>query len=317
MPEAGCREDLLTAIMTTTSKILLMVSVAGLVGGSFIDFHGVNANPSLAAVLPLGAIAFGLFLIIFTMEKEVAKYDEEQEKTMQRIQSDAAAFISERPAQSGTTERPSIQPAGTTVDTHAHARTSAAPDDEAVFNLKNVLVPIDFSDGSRKALEYAIRFAKQFKGRLILAHVVTRHSGTLEEFDKAGEEPRLSKELENESMQKLKVWVQEFVPGEIPTVIRTCYGVEAIEIVNEAKKSAADLMVISTHGRTGRAHALAGSLAENIVQLAPCPVLVVREHEHDFIETTLEHSPKKESGRASANSTQTVKQTSPLATPIL
>ena len=50
-----------------------------------------------------------------------------------------------------------------------------------------------------------------------------------------------------------------------------------------AKKWDADIIVISTHGRTGRAHALTGSVAENLVQLAPCPVLVVREHEHDFV----------------------------------
>lgn len=134
--------------------------------------------------------------------------------------------------------------------------------------MKNILVPIDFTDGSRKALQYAVHFARQFKSRLILLHVLPKPSAA-----------------EKELTGRLKAWVQEFVPGEIPVQTQVSRGAEAIEIVNTAKKAGAGLMVISTHGRTGRAHALAGSLAENLVQLAPCPVLVVRERERDFIET--------------------------------
>ncbi len=72
--------------MTSLSKILLTVAVVGLTGGGMIDFYGVKANPALAVVLPLGAIAFGLFLIVFMLEKEVAKYDEEQAKKMQPLE---------------------------------------------------------------------------------------------------------------------------------------------------------------------------------------------------------------------------------------
>lgn len=64
--------------MTTFSKILLTITVAGLGGGSVIDYRGVGGTPALAAVLPLGAVSFGLFLIVFMLEKEVAKYDQEQ-----------------------------------------------------------------------------------------------------------------------------------------------------------------------------------------------------------------------------------------------
>jgi nucleotide-binding universal stress UspA family protein len=56
-----------------------------------------------------------------------------------------------------------------------------------------------------------------------------------------------------------------------------------IEIVGAAKKLESDLIVISTHGRTGLKHVFMGSVAENVVRLAPCPVLVVREHEHEFV----------------------------------
>ena len=61
-------------------------------------------------------------------------------------------------------------------------------------------------------------------------------------------------------------------------------GPEAVEIVGAAKQLESDLIVISTHGRTALKHVFMGSVAENVVRLAPCPVLVVREHEHEFVE---------------------------------
>jgi hypothetical protein len=64
--------------MTTLSKTLLGTAVAGLAGGIIIDYHGAYGIPQLSAVLPLGAIASGLFLIAFILEKEVALYEQEQ-----------------------------------------------------------------------------------------------------------------------------------------------------------------------------------------------------------------------------------------------
>jgi nucleotide-binding universal stress UspA family protein len=153
------------------------------------------------------------------------------------------------------------------------------------MKLSGVLTPVDFSDGSKKALQYAIHFARQFGSRLILLHVLPPASAAGADLVLVDGKPLAQGELENKAALRLKAWAREFVPKEIATQIQICRGIEAIEIVNAAKRTQAGLMVISTHGRTGRAHALAGSLAENLVQLAPCPVLVVREHERDFIET--------------------------------
>jgi hypothetical protein len=82
--------------MTTLSKILLTVAITCTAAGSVIASLDTLASPTLAAVLPLGAIAFGMFLIVFMMEKEVAKYDEEQATKMQRYQSNAAAPLPDR-----------------------------------------------------------------------------------------------------------------------------------------------------------------------------------------------------------------------------
>ena len=62
-------------------------------------------------------------------------------------------------------------------------------------------------------------------------------------------------------------------------------GRPATEIVEAARELAADLIVIATHGRTGLQHVLLGSVAENVVRHAPCPVLTVREHEREFVES--------------------------------
>ena len=57
------------------------------------------------------------------------------------------------------------------------------------------------------------------------------------------------------------------------------------EIAAAAKELDADLIIISTHGHTGLKHVFLGSVTENVARLAPCPVLVVREEEHEFLRT--------------------------------
>jgi hypothetical protein len=71
--------------MTTLSKTLLAVTITGLVAGSIIDFGGFNLNPAWTVALPFGAIAYGMFLISFMLEKEVAKFDGDEAKELQLI----------------------------------------------------------------------------------------------------------------------------------------------------------------------------------------------------------------------------------------
>jgi hypothetical protein len=64
--------------MTTLSRTILAASVTGLVAGGIIDYRGVHLDAAWAVVLPFGAIFYGMFLISFMMEKEVAKFDEDE-----------------------------------------------------------------------------------------------------------------------------------------------------------------------------------------------------------------------------------------------
>lgn len=94
--------------MTTLSKILLAVTPAGLAGGGVIDFYcNANVNPLLPAVLPVGAIAFGAFLIVFMLEKEMAKFDEEEAKKRQVIECNA---ITPAPRQNPAKINPDSRP---------------------------------------------------------------------------------------------------------------------------------------------------------------------------------------------------------------
>jgi len=153
------------------------------------------------------------------------------------------------------------------------------------FHLEKILVPIDFSDCSKKALQYAVPFARQFNARIIFLNVIPSHYGMGRGFQANGRAPQMAVALQDDAGRRLAALAREIVPRDIPVEIETRCGVESAEIVNAAGDLGTNLIVISTRGRTGRAHAFAGSVAEDVARLAPCPVLVVREHEHEFIQT--------------------------------
>ena len=73
--------------------------------------------------------------------------------------------------------------------------------------------------------------------------------------------------------------MKDFVPSQ--AILRE--GNPSVEVVRAATELGSDLIILSTHGHTGLAHVLLGSTAERVVRYAPCPVLVVREREHEFI----------------------------------
>jgi nucleotide-binding universal stress UspA family protein len=143
------------------------------------------------------------------------------------------------------------------------------------FRLRKILVPVDFSECSSKALQYAIAFARQFGAELVLLHVVHPYP-PMPEMGPVDAESMVDAHEQMESFQKT---VGSVVPCK--TMVRTGSGHG--EIIAMAKELGVDLIVISTHGRTGLEHVLLGSTAEKVVRHAGCPVLVVRQHQHEFI----------------------------------
>ncbi len=149
------------------------------------------------------------------------------------------------------------------------------------ITLKSILVPVDFSECSEKALLYARGFAKQFGARIVLLHVVelSYSYADMAIFDYSS----LEKDLRQGAETRLRSLAKGVEKDGTPTTVEIRLGRPARAVAEIAKELATDLIVISTHGYTGLKHALLGSNAETIVRHAPCPVLVVRPQEHEFL----------------------------------
>ena len=151
---------------------------------------------------------------------------------------------------------------------------------ETLFKLKRVLVPVDFSDCSKKALAYAVPFAKQFGAEIVIIYVVQPYPPVPEmtavDFDAILTQARKGGEGE---LAKLRESITDDVT--VKTVLRV--GRPDLEIVRAADELNADLILLSTHGRTGLGRVFLGSVAEHVTRYAHCPVLTVREREHEFV----------------------------------
>jgi universal stress protein A len=150
------------------------------------------------------------------------------------------------------------------------------------MKLKRILVPVDFSPLSKKALHYAARLAQQFGAEVNLFHVVEPEiPPAFDGFMIAP--PVVSNQagaICTSQLKGLVNLVRKAGVEQVNSTVRT--GLAAFEIVEAAKDLDIDLIVIATHGYTGWKHFTIGSTAERVVRAAPCPVLVVREKEHEF-----------------------------------
>jgi universal stress protein A len=150
------------------------------------------------------------------------------------------------------------------------------------LNLKKILVPIDFSAMSKQAFQYALRFAEQFDCEIVLLHVVEPVSaiaGTPLAVDIFAQ-PEDDTTAAKAELAALAARSRN-CPNSFTSAVRT--GHAPNEITKAAKDLDVDLIMIATHGYTSWRHLCIGSTAERVVRTAPCPVLVVREKEHDFI----------------------------------
>ena len=166
----------------------------------------------------------------------------------------------------------------------ATATKRRAPDKKSArIDLNRILVPIDFSGYSRKALQYAIPFARQFNASIDLIYVVepTVYPADFS-FGQVGF-PAIEDELRKRGAEELdELLIREIVRRvQARRAIRT--GKAFYEIIQYAREEKMDLIIIATHGHTGIEHALFGSTAEKVVRKAPCPVLVVRTEEREFV----------------------------------
>ena len=148
-----------------------------------------------------------------------------------------------------------------------------------MIRIQRILVPVDLSDYAEHALPYARELASSYGASLHLLHVVDAQwiaatggvafpeygSNVLERLEKEGEK----------GLIRLAETIDDL---EVVTALRI--GSAHAQIVQHARDEEIDLIVVATHGRGGLGHALIGSVAEKVVQMAPCPVLAVKHPEH-------------------------------------
>ena len=145
----------------------------------------------------------------------------------------------------------------------------------ALLDIRSILVPIDFSPDSEKALAYAVPFARQFGSRLTLLHVIEPvvTPGFASSFPLVVATDKLMAEC----LRHLDVVIRHLkVEPKLIEKTLVRYGRAFHEITDSARTLDTDLIIISTHGYAGLKHVLVGSTAERVVRHAPCPVLVVR-----------------------------------------
>jgi len=160
------------------------------------------------------------------------------------------------------------------------------------MKLTRILAPTDFSMYSGFALEWAAYLAQCMQAELVLLHVIREEEGRIvEEVIGEGAVVQIPKGIRQnvveDRQKKLRDQYDMVVPRDIKASLKveqmTRIGVPFLEIVKVAKEKDVDLIVMGTHGRTGLAHVLIGSVAEKVVHHAHCGVLTIKHPQYKFI----------------------------------
>jgi universal stress protein A len=152
----------------------------------------------------------------------------------------------------------------------------------AVVKLRRILVPVDFRGTTVEALRYAAAFAREYKATIILLHVVV---------------PDGSHVRRNISKERLIDELREVGESQIRHLVDVIWGDDIVvasgkpdlQIVNGARETKADMIIMASHGTIGSWGFFRRSTMARVVRTAPCPVLVVPAFERGFVMTAETH----------------------------
>jgi nucleotide-binding universal stress UspA family protein len=153
--------------------------------------------------------------------------------------------------------------------------------------VKKILAPTDLSKLSLAGLRYAFDLAQSFGAEVTVYHVINRDeimqfSEQLKRFGNPIAIGRHTENLLEESQDALSHFLQDNLGDLLPAVkfqTKVEMGLPYKNVVERAKEDGADMIVMSTHGRTGFSHVLLGSVTEKVVRTAPCPVVSIHPQE--------------------------------------
>lgn len=142
--------------------------------------------------------------------------------------------------------------------------------------IRRILFPTDFSEHADHAWSYALTFAREFGAELHLLHVLAPPPRLTETYATDLDPEKLLEAFRAEATEALARHLQDAKNRGLECRVEIRVGVDFREIIDYARSAEADLIVMATHGRTGLAHALMGSVAEKVVRKAGCPVLTIK-----------------------------------------
>ena len=158
-----------------------------------------------------------------------------------------------------------------------------APHLRRLREIKNILFPTDFSDYSKKALPYALSFASRYAATLHVLHIFEQRIHPAFYIMDKSTPFDLDEGLRDRALDALDEFVYQDLRDKISFKCEVASGKPFVEIINYARDNDIDLIVIATHGLTGLEHMIIGSTTERVVRNAPCPVLSVKDPEHEFV----------------------------------
>jgi nucleotide-binding universal stress UspA family protein len=154
-----------------------------------------------------------------------------------------------------------------------------------MITIKDILVATDFGPASANALRYGRALAGRFGARLHVLHVThNTYLAAAAMYGYAGVHFDAQEEIERTARQQTEALLTDEDRRDLQAIATTVTdNSPAMAVVEYARNHGIDLLVLGTHGRGALSHLLMGSVAERVVRMAPCPVLTVRDPEHEFV----------------------------------
>lgn len=180
----------------------------------------------------------------------------------------------------------SREPRGSVVATNNAVPDQHRPKGRTVITIRRILCPTDFSDVSRRALDYAVALAKWYDARLTVLHVSPVRS--VSAFGAASTvlpSVNLTADERQHLLASMKQSVQAEVGSNVAFDVEVAEGNAVAEILDQAAALPSDLIVLGTHGVSGFDRLLLGSVTDKVLRKAACPVLVVPPHAPDVVPT--------------------------------
>ncbi len=148
------------------------------------------------------------------------------------------------------------------------------------MRMRQILVPLDFSDHSAKAMEMATELAKQFDAKVRLLHSYPVYVGAVSPYGVVVPES-FDRDCREAAQREIEKWAEKVSAAgvSVETTVTPSAPVDAIE--RTAEEIEADLVVMGSRGLTGLKHALLGSVAERALRTCHCPVMAVKDIDAD------------------------------------